>query len=489
MFDNFKFERKSSSRPGSTPNSRPGTSGEEEAIKKEKTEVTVKEVPLASPVALEAPQLDFEPKRSLSLTHHFADVFRRGSAASKATSGRSRDASPVRPGSSDRPTSSRGIKPRFWDSHNPDYESDGVPRKGSVASSHHSEGGDGTRKQSYVPRNAAGSFLKTASAAQTTKEKERLVSETGIAAQTGGRNHSSVTIGVSTTGNGHSVAMNINASGQRNASIGSTGRQPSLALSDISDNGSNLSTFSNGRRPSGVIPNNVASRYIKTKSITREDITKEEEEEPLEHTCGMGQPQAQAQTQGRRRPSARSRTGSSGTIKAVQLAPESYIQWQQSVSKAQALQGIPFVKPTGLGNLGDVREEGTSPSSARPKKPSVSIKVQPATPTKNSAPASPASSKKRPVLPKLDATRAAAEALADSVSPTNMNFSNSPTNTSSPTKSIASERRWRKVSAAGTSGSPTSKTSGSPTTRKASGGQAKKDAELEKLGFNGAVPA
>ncbi|GAM90495.1 hypothetical protein ANO11243_085390 [Dothideomycetidae sp. 11243] len=457
MFENFKFDKREG-------NSRPGSRGDgddpkkSDPSKKEKSKVTVEELPLASPFSInETPSLD-EPKRSLSLA--ISDVFRRGSETSRH-SGRSRDSSPVRKGS----TTSH--KSHFWESRNPDYDSE-VPRRGSIGSNNaNSPRLDGVRKAPYVSKNATASFLKTASAAQTAEEKEKLLEEKGMLSSANPSRNTSVAMSVVSGGRQPSVAVGAGNPFRQASiamSVGSTGRSPSVALSDTSEVSS--STFSTGRRPSGVIPNNVASRYMRSASQTSTD-----------------EAGAEPTTPGGRRRSAKSRQNSGGTVKPVQMAPESYAQWQNSVSKAMALQNVPFHKPgdngrmQNLGGIADLGEEEeptsdqpapTPPTKTRGKHPSFSMVVKPATPERGTTPRQKKTSQTESAayFSESDATRMdshRAGSYADPVSPTSGKFAPQP---------------W---TAGGGKNDNKAKQNGADASSTTS--------DLESLGFVGAVPA
>ncbi|KAF2147700.1 hypothetical protein K461DRAFT_272394 [Myriangium duriaei CBS 260.36] len=455
MFEGFKFDKHSD---------RPGSRGEGDDPKKvdpskkekekEKSDVTVNELPLASPFSInETPRLE-EPKRSLSLSISLSDVFRRGSQASS----KSRSSSPVR-----KESNASSHKSRYLTSRNPDYDSDFPARNGSVASaaSNTDHSPEGSRKPSYVPKNASNSFIKTASAAQTAEEKGRLMSQTSSSGSAQ-RQHSVFSAG--SNGPTLAMSMSINNSVPRQPSIAmsttSNGRNHSLALSDSSEVSS--STFSNGRRPSGVIANNIASRYMRTASLTSPD--EDGNEVPTERR--------------RRRSSNKSRQGSGGTVKPVQMAPDTYMQWQNSVSKAIALNGsVGYTKPSdngrmqSLGGIADLTEEAdeeptTPKKSSRGKNPSFSMAVQPPSPART--PGSTRSKKFSIDTNKAnggdgDATRmdsGRTPSLADAISPTNVSFS-MVDRTGKPKMTRTVSREAHDVS----------------------------NSELESLGFHGAVPA
>ncbi|KAF2225486.1 hypothetical protein BDZ85DRAFT_279172 [Elsinoe ampelina] len=405
MFDNFKF---GSGRKEEDEHSRSSMgSADEKANKQGNHKIGEQEV--TSPFSINETRPLEEPKRSLSVA--IADVFRRPSESSS----KSRSSSPQRKAST---ASSGARKLSFFASSNPDPDND-VPRNASIHShqsaTHNNESADLTRKGSYIPRNATNSFLKSASGL-TLEERAKRVEEVNEAKR------------------GQSI------------SGAAASRKASLALSDTSE----ASAVSSGRRPSGMMPNNVAARYMRSAS------TSEDKDGP--------------QTGSRRR-SSRQNSNGDGAVKAVSLAPEQYQQWQNSVSKARVGS---FTKPgetalsahrmQSLGGIANIAETADEPADEGPM---TSRSNSHAAPTFAITPASPpgtvrskrgmnidtdaANEDRRAVMNKIDSAF-----MGDAVSPRNMTFGVKITATTSGRTSAAQSPEENET--------------------------------LEKLGFRGAIP-
>ncbi|KAG8632123.1 hypothetical protein KVT40_001263 [Elsinoe batatas] len=405
MFDNFKF---GSGRKEEDEHSRSSMGSMDEKANKQGNH-KVGEQEVTSPFSINETRPLEEPKRSLSVA--IADVFRRPSEASS----KSRSSSPQRKAST---ASSGARKLSFFASSNPDPDND-VPRNASIHSHHsttqNNESADLTRKGSYVPRNATNSFLKSASGL-TLEERAKRVEEVNEAKR------------------GQSI------------SGAAASRKASLALSDTSE----ASAVSSGRRPSGMMPNNVAARYMRSASISDDK---------------------DAPQTGSRRRSSRQNSHGEGNVKAVSLAPEQYQQWQNSVSKSRVGS---FTKPgetlsahrmQSLGGIANIAETVDEPDDEGPTSRSNSH-GQSAAPTFAITPASPpgtvrskrgmnidtdaANEDKRALMNKIDSAF-----MGDAVSPRDMTFG-------------------VKITA---------------TTGRTSAAQSPEENEtLEKLGFRGAIP-
>ncbi|PNS15886.1 hypothetical protein CAC42_7992 [Sphaceloma murrayae] len=420
MFDNFKFGGKKDEEDEHHSRSGDGVM-DEKMTPADKGNLKVHyQHQVTGPFSINETKPIEEPKgRSLSVA--FADVFRRPSE----TSNKSRNSSPNRKTST---SSSGGRKMSIFGSHNPDPDND-VPRNASIHSHHsgsNNESADLARKGSYVPRNATASFLKSASGL-TPDERAKKLEEVNEAK----RNQSVSSPPASRTASISAAAAN---------------RKASLALSDTSD-----SSHTSGRRPSGMIPGNIAARYMRTASYTDEE---------------------REQTGSRRRPSRQASSGD-GTVKAVALGPEQYQQWQNSVSKSRV--GNNYQKPgeTGgahrmqsLAGIADIAESGETPDDDARRGRSTST-----APIVAITPASPHGTVRPKKSFTIDTTRANnapssgskvdSAYLADQISPKGSTFGNKIGATSG-------------TSMVGRTGGPTS-----PAENEA----------LESLGFRGAVPA
>ncbi|PSK42236.1 hypothetical protein B9Z65_4150 [Elsinoe australis] len=416
MFDNFKFgaKKEEDEHSGSSDGGMDEKTHDRQNVKYHPQEVT-------SPFSINETKPLEEPKRSLSVA--FAEVFRRPSE----TSSKSRSSSPQRKAST---SSSAGRKLSFFQSSNPDPDND-VPRNASIHSQHSSTGNnesaDQLRKGSYVPRNASNSFLKSASVL-TPEERVKRADEVLEAKRT----------------------QSISA-----ASAAAAARKASLALSDTSE----ASAATSGRRPSGMVPGNIAARYMRSASLTEEE---------------------REQMPGARRRSTKSRQNSNGegaTVKPVALAPEQFQQWQNSVNKSRV--GGSFSKPGetsgatrmhSLAGIADIAEGGEQEEDVAPRSHSSST-----APIVAITPASPAGSQRKKKSFSIDTNKAntnpksganrmdsARDAyLADQISPKGATF-----------------------------GMTIMATTGNSITGRTSGPTSPQENEaLESLGFRGAVPA
>lgn len=279
-----------------------------------------------------------------------SDVFRRTSETSASASAKEQSDPPSRKHSQQTEVSrARGMATALglFQSHNPDTDSEEAaavnspfPRKGSVISNHSGEDvpsptpdGPQQRRPSYMPRNATASFLKTANGNSEAKQedKEKLEQEKAAAAR-----KPSVMGSVMGVGAGGDAAPTAPAA---------------------------------GRRPSGMVPNNVASRYVRTASLNEEDGR-----EP----------------HGSRRRSS-GRKSSDAQIRAVPMQPDQFQQWQNSVQRNGSR--VSF-SPTALGNrqrsIDEVDEDsevarvGSNKHTTDGNAKVVTIAVQPATPERTS---------------------------------------------------------------------------------------------------------
>lgn len=274
-----------------------------------------------------------------------SDVFRRSSE----TSAKDGSDPPSRKHSQQTEVSrARGMATALglFQSHNPDVDSEEAaavnspfPRKGSVISNHSGDD-DSTpagealqqRRPSYMPRNATASFLKTANGTSELKpeEKEKLEQEKAAAAR-------------------------------KPSVMGST-----MGVGAIGDAAAPTAPVV-GRRPSGMVPNNVASRYVRSAQQNDED----------NKDAGS-----------RRRSSARKT--SDAQIRAVPMQADQFQQWQNSVQRNGSR--VSFAQSTGMHNrqrsFDDVAEEEEEHHVTRTKHINgqaklVTIAVQPATPERN----------------------------------------------------------------------------------------------------------
>jgi len=201
VFSNFQFgEKKNISRPSS----KEGPLSERELEKTGKTVIAVEEE--------ETTTDSNSTYGNKSLTSTITDVFRRPSEGSS----KSRQSSPERQSS----TSSAGRKQSFFHSSNPDYDSE---QAGSLK--HPVPNVPDNRRQSYVPRNAQASFLRTFQR-DTPENKDKAKSPTAPSTP-------------NSTRTGHSTPSEIDNN--------------SLTVPSI-------------RRPSGMTSNNIAPRYMRSAS-------------------------------------------------------------------------------------------------------------------------------------------------------------------------------------------------------------------------------
>ncbi|KAF4553602.1 Hypothetical protein D9617_6g093330 [Elsinoe fawcettii] len=407
MFDNFKFG--STKKEEDDEPTRTNEKVVDEKTGHNKGNVKVEEQEVARAFSINETQPLDEPKRSLSVA--IADVFRRPSESSS----KSRSSSPQRKFST---SSSTGRKLSFFHSSNPDPDSE-IPRNASIHSHHSSnnESADLQRKGSYVPRNATNSFLKSASGL-TLEERTKRLEEAHEAKRV------------------------------QSISAAAASRKASLALSDSSE----VSAVSSGRRPSGMMPNNVASRYMRSASLAEDD----KEQAPS----------------GRRRSSRQGSNGNS-SIKPVAIAPEQYTQWQISVKQANV--GGTFNKPgetlerhrmQSLGGIA-IAEGENEPEDEGPTSRSNSSTA----PTFAITPASPPGSMRKKQSFSIDTSKANdnTNARGNKIDSAFMGDQVSPRNLSFGVKIVA--------------------TTGNSMAGRTSGPQSPEENEaLEKLGFRGAIP-
>ncbi|GAB7342428.1 hypothetical protein MBLNU457_g0638t1 [Dothideomycetes sp. NU457] len=302
FFDGFKFQKAQEAAQSKTEELDPRSKAGE------------KEKRISPPVRAysvnETSPLEQEPKRSLSSA--FADaLFRRGSDMSN----KSRATSPQRK-ASEAPSEPRIRKGSFFASSNPDVDSQ-VPRKLSTASGKSSHSGSSRnnsiampteRRPSYVPRNATSSFLNSTST-KTADEMAKLQD-------------------------------NVSAAGARRASL-APDTEPTVGRTS----GAGMPT---GRRPSGMVPSNIAAKYMRTASESGES--------------------------GR----AAGRTGSAeGKVTAVYMAPDSHQIWQTAVARSQARPTFSRAEtadrhngPGRMPSISDIREESSpsqTPSASAPE--------------------------------------------------------------------------------------------------------------------------
>jgi len=307
FFDGFKFQKAQEATQTRTEDFDPRS----KASDKEK-----RISPMRAYSVNETTPLEQEPKRSLSSA--FADaLFRRGSELSN----KSRATSPQRK-PSDVPSEPRMIrKGSFFASSNPDVDSQQA-RKLSTASGKSGKSSDHgssrnnsiampttERRPSYVPRNATSSFLNS-TATRTADENAKL-------------------------------QVDVSAAGARRASLATD-----LDATVGRTSGVGMPT---GRRPSGMVPGNIAAKYMRTAS---------ESGEP-------GRPGG--------------RTGSAeGKVTAVYMAPDSHQIWQTAVARSQARPSFskPDHGPGRMPSISDIREEASPAPEVRVHAPSSPAKVR-----------------------------------------------------------------------------------------------------------------
>jgi len=352
FFDGFKFQK-------GTEGLQPKT---EDLDPRSKSNVKEKRIsPIRAYSINETTPLEQEPKRSLSSA--FADaIFRRGSDHSN----KSRATSPQRK-LSEAPSVPSIRKGSFFQSSNPDVDSQ-IPRKLSTASAKSSEHGPSRnnsvampteRRPSYVPRNATSSFLNSTTL-KTADERAKLQED-------------------------------VSAAGARRASLATDVGETVGRVS-----GTGMPT---GRRPSGMVPDNVAAKYMRSASGSGE----------------VGRPAG--------------RTNSAeGRVTAVYMAPDQHQIWQHAVARSQNRPS--FSKPdtsdrSGPGrmpSISDIREEA-SPSE---ELPAPEVKVHAPSPAKVRKQFSIDTFKANDEKSKNDSSRVdSAKMLEDQISPRAVNFDQS----------------------------------------------------------------
>lgn len=324
MFSSFKFSESGSSDDKGYPSSSTQAS-DEQLCPSEKNNALIRER------ALERKNMDkpdASPKRSFA--NVMTDLFRRTSDTSHANS-----SNPPSRKASGHNMSARSVGNALglFQSHNPDTDSADAcsrPRKHSTHSSNSVDDlpavtPEGSRRPSYMPRNATAAFIKTANG--TSEDHPQTQAE---------------------------------PTGPRKASI-----------MGVMPGGDSPKTVLSGRRPSGIMPNNVSARYIRSKSMN--------EEEKFDST---------------RRGSARSRQHSANdvaVIKSIPMQSDQFQHWQNSVNRHAHRNPFPApitpqtrpIKTNGNKDIDDVKEdfEGESSDEAMTGvKTHVAISIVPASP-------------------------------------------------------------------------------------------------------------